>query len=100
MDQWSILVCDRGFVLAGIVRPGGPDPLRVIVGRLAARLQGEATRLLAMDEALAFPAEIQAEQGQAEQVEEPATQPQSSRTARAGRESERSGDGSVEYSGL
>ena len=32
MDQWSILVCDRGFVLAGVVRPG-PDPLRVIVDR-------------------------------------------------------------------
>ena len=32
MEQWSIIVCDRGYVLAGIVRPG-PDPLRVIVDR-------------------------------------------------------------------
>lgn len=30
--RWEIVVCDRGFVLAGIVRPG-PDPLTIEVDR-------------------------------------------------------------------
>jgi hypothetical protein len=30
--RWEIIVCDRGFVLAGIVRPG-PDPLTIEVDR-------------------------------------------------------------------
>jgi hypothetical protein len=30
--RWEIVVCDRGFVLAGFVRPG-PDPLTVEVDR-------------------------------------------------------------------
>ena len=32
MAQWEIIVCDRGFVLAGIVSPG-PDPLTIQVDR-------------------------------------------------------------------
>jgi len=31
--QWSILVCDKGYVLAGVVRPHPSDPLRIIIDR-------------------------------------------------------------------
>lgn len=30
--RWQIIVCDRGFVLAGIVRPG-PSPLVIVIDR-------------------------------------------------------------------
>ncbi len=30
--KWEIVVCDRGFVLAGVVRPG-PNPLTIEIDR-------------------------------------------------------------------